>query len=107
MPLIRKLVWSSGYGEGSGLYAEQLADELGAYVDDPVARIGFVWSALLRASRLVVDTGIHSFRSSRAEPFSWLVDNVGFPKGRAPHKVEGSENRRGGQDRDSTRTTHR
>src|SRR3546814_4623161 len=65
MPLIRKLVWSSGYGEGWGLYAEPLADELGAYEDDPVGRIGFVWSALLRASRLVVDTGIHALRWTR------------------------------------------
>jgi uncharacterized protein (DUF885 family) len=88
MPLIRKLVWSSGYGEGWGLYAEQLADELGAYEDDPVGRIGFVWSALLRASRLVVDTGIHALRWSREEAIAWLVDHGGIPKGMATNEVE-------------------
>src|SRR3546814_7226316 len=91
MPLIRKLVWSSGYGEGWGLYAEQLADELGAYEDDPVGRIGFVWSALLRASRLVVDTGIHAFRWSREEAIAWLVDHGGIPKGMATNEVERSD----------------
>ena len=88
MPLIRKLVWSSGYGEGWGLYAEQLADELGAYEDDPVGRIGFVWSALLRASRLVVDTGIHALRWTREEAIAWLVDYGGIPKGMATNEVE-------------------
>lgn len=88
MPLIRKLVWSSGYGEGWGLYAEQLADELGAYENDPIGRIGFVWSALLRASRLVVDTGIHALRWTREEGIAWLVENGGVPKGMATNEVE-------------------
>lgn len=88
MPLIRKIVWSSGYGEGWGLYAEQLADELGLYESDPVGRIGFVWSALLRASRLVVDTGIHALRWTREEAIAWLVDHGGFPKGMATNEVE-------------------
>lgn len=88
MPLIRKIVWSSGYGEGWGLYAEQLADELGMYENDPVGRIGYVWSALLRASRLVVDTGVHAFRWSREAAIAWMVEHGGFPRGMATNEVE-------------------
>src|SRR4029077_6624889 len=50
----------SVFSEGWGLYAEQLAEEAGLYADDR-ARLGAVSSALMRAARLVVDTGLHAF----------------------------------------------
>ena len=57
MPLIRQLLAFNAYSEGWGLYAEQLADELGAYENDPVGRLGYLQSIAFRACRLVVDTG--------------------------------------------------
>ena len=48
---------NNAYSEGWGLYAEQLADELGAYSSDPVGRLGYLQSIAFRACRLVVDTG--------------------------------------------------
>ncbi len=61
-PLLRQLLAFNTYSEGWGLYAEQLADELGAYDDDPVGRLGYLQSIAFRACRLVVDTGIHAKR---------------------------------------------
>ena len=60
MPLIRQLLAFNAYSEGWGLYAEQLADELGAYETDRVGRLGYLQSLAFRACRLVVDTGLHA-----------------------------------------------
>ena len=58
--MIRKSGGSfSGYGEGWALYAEQLADEMGMYDDDPLGRIGYLRFQLFRALRCVADTGLH------------------------------------------------
>jgi uncharacterized protein (DUF885 family) len=48
-----------GHGEGWGLYAERLMDELGAYADDPAGRLGFLSFQMLRAARVVIDIGLH------------------------------------------------
>src|SRR5690606_27203415 len=88
LPLIRTLQWSSGYGEGWALYAEQLADELGMYDDDPSGRIGYVWGALLRAGRLVADTGIHSRRWPRDQAVEWMIEHAATPGGLAVNEVE-------------------
>ncbi len=88
LPLIRKLQWSSGYGEGWALYAEQLADELGMYDDDPSGRIGYVWGALLRAGRLVADTGVHSQRWTRDQAIEWMIEHAATPRGMAVNEVE-------------------
>jgi uncharacterized protein (DUF885 family) len=73
-PLIRQLLAFNAYSEGWGLYAEQLADELGAYENDPVARLGYLQSIAFRACRLVVDTGIHAKRWTREEGVQFFVD---------------------------------
>lgn len=88
LPLIRKLQWSPGYGEGWALYAEQLADELGMYDDDPSGRIGYVWGALLRAGRLVADTGVHNRRWSRNQAVEWMIEHAATPRGLAVNEVE-------------------
>jgi uncharacterized protein (DUF885 family) len=51
-------LWTSGYGEGWALYAEQLMAELG-YLDDPGDYLGLLDSQSLRAARVVLDIGIH------------------------------------------------
>jgi len=74
MPLIRQLLSFNAYSEGWGLYAEQLADELGAYDSDPVARLGYLQSIAFRACRLVVDTGIHAKRWTREQAVRFFVE---------------------------------
>jgi uncharacterized protein (DUF885 family) len=74
MPLARQLLAFNAYSEGWGLYAEQLADELGAYDDDPVGRLGYLQSLAFRACRLVVDTGIHAKRWTREQGVQFLVE---------------------------------
>jgi uncharacterized protein (DUF885 family) len=59
--------YSGGYGEGWAIYAEQLADEVGAFSDDPRGRIGYLQWMLFRMARVVADTGMHAMRWSRAQ----------------------------------------
>lgn len=87
VPSIRTILWSPGYGEGWALYAEQLADELGMYDDDPIARIGYVMTTLLRACRLVADTGVNALRWSREQTIAWMTEN-GIPAPLAVNEVE-------------------
>ena len=79
-PLIRQIIWQSAYGEGWALYAEDLADEMGFYDEDPLGRIGYLQSVLFRAARVVTDTGIHHMRWSREEAVDYLVSVTGQPR---------------------------
>jgi uncharacterized protein (DUF885 family) len=54
----RRMAWCSGHGEGWALYAERLMDELG-YFDDPGEKMGLLDSQSLRATRVVIDIGMH------------------------------------------------
>jgi uncharacterized protein (DUF885 family) len=54
----RSMCWVSGHGEGWALYAERLMDELG-YLADPAERLGFLDGQALRATRVIVDIGMH------------------------------------------------
>ena len=74
MPLIRQMLAFNAYSEGWALYAEQLADELGAFENDPVGRLGYLQSLAFRACRLVVDTGLHAKRWTRAQAVQFFVD---------------------------------
>ena len=74
MPLIRQMLAFNAYSEGWALYAEQLADELGAYDDDRVGRLGYLQSIAFRACRLVVDTGLHAKRWTREQGVQFFVD---------------------------------
>ncbi|MFL6734778.1 MAG: DUF885 domain-containing protein [Sphingomicrobium sp.] len=73
LPLIRTLLAFNAYSEGWALYAEQLADELGAYEGDDLGRLGYLQSIAFRACRLVVDTGLHAKRWSREDAIRWFV----------------------------------
>lgn len=88
LPLIRKIAGFSGYGEGWALYAEQLADEIGMYADDPLGRCGYLSAQLFRAHRCIVDTGIHHYRWTRERAIRQFVDNVGYTPGRSALEVE-------------------
>jgi uncharacterized protein (DUF885 family) len=73
MPLIRTLLAFNAYSEGWALYAEQLADELGVYANQPIWRLGYLQSIAFRACRLVVDTGLHAKRWGREEAIHWFM----------------------------------
>jgi uncharacterized protein (DUF885 family) len=88
LPLIRKTGGFSGYGEGWALYAEQLADELGMYDDDPLGRLGYLKFQLFRANRCVVDTGIHTLKWSREQAIRHFVEQEGEAPGFAAREVE-------------------
>ncbi|HEY2661219.1 MAG TPA: DUF885 family protein [Caulobacteraceae bacterium] len=88
LPLIRKVMWFSAYGEGWALYAEQLADEMGMYDDDPMGRIGYLHDAAFRAVRLVVDSGLHSQRWSREQAVKYYVDAIGDQEATVVTEVE-------------------
>jgi uncharacterized protein (DUF885 family) len=77
MPLIRQLLSFNAYSEGWALYAQQLADELGAYEDDPVGKLGYLQAISFRACRLVVDTGIHAKRWTRQQGVDFFVERNG------------------------------
>jgi uncharacterized protein (DUF885 family) len=74
MPLIRTMLAFNAFSEGWALYAEQLADELGAYETDRVGRLGYLQSLAFRACRLVVDTGLHAKRWTREQGVQFFVD---------------------------------
>jgi uncharacterized protein (DUF885 family) len=61
------------YIEGWGLYAERLADELGLY-RTPAERFGMLDAQAWRASRLIVDSGMHALGWSRQQSIDWLLD---------------------------------
>ena len=88
LPLIRKTMGFSGYAEGWALYAEQLADEMGMYDDDPLGRIGYLKFQLFRAGRCVVDTGIHHLGWSREKAIDYFVALDGDARGFATREVE-------------------
>lgn len=77
LPLIRSILAFNAFSEGWALYAEQLADELGAYDDFKVGRLGYLQSLAFRACRLVVDTGLHHKRWTREEGRRFFIEENG------------------------------
>uniref|UniRef100_UPI001575DF38 DUF885 domain-containing protein n=1 Tax=Sphingomonas bacterium TaxID=1895847 RepID=UPI001575DF38 len=77
LSLFRRIVRFSAYTEGYGLYAQQVADEIGAFDHDPFGQIGYLQSELFRAARIVVDTGLHHKRWSREQAVAWMVEHAG------------------------------
>jgi uncharacterized protein (DUF885 family) len=63
---------AGAYVEGWGLYAERLADELGLYQDDG-ERLGMLDAQAWRASRLIVDSGMHGLGWARQQSIDWLL----------------------------------
>ncbi len=63
--------FNSAYVEGWALYAERLADENGWYDGDLPGRLGFLQLQLLRARRLVADTGLHSLKWTRQQAIDY------------------------------------
>jgi uncharacterized protein (DUF885 family) len=88
IPLIRRFGGYSAYSEGWALYAEQLADELGMFDGRPLERAGMLQSFLFRATRLVVDSGMHAKHWSREQATDYFLRTTGIAKGRGQNEID-------------------
>lgn len=77
LPTFRNILGFTAYVEGWGLYAERVAWELG-FEDDPYDNIGRLQGELMRAVRLVVDTGLHHKRWTREAAIDYMSANTGM-----------------------------
>ena len=75
----RRVLYDTACAEGWGLYSERLADEMGLYSDD-LARMGLFAADSWRASRLVVDTGLHALGWTRQRAVDWMVAHTPIPR---------------------------
>ena len=75
------------FSEGWGLYAEQLAEEAGLYADDR-GLLGSISTSLMRAARLVVDTGLHFYGWSREQALEFMAEHVPMPRGFLASEVD-------------------
>lgn len=87
LPKFRKHSWYTAYGEGWALYAETLGHEMGLF-DDPNAHLGHLQDELLRAVRLVTDTGLHTKRWNREQTMKYMMDNEGVTESEARRATE-------------------
>jgi uncharacterized protein (DUF885 family) len=80
IPLIASMMSFNAFVEGWALYAEQLMDEAGLYANDPMSQLGYLQAQQFRACRLVVDTGLHAMRWTRAQSVQFLTEQTGRGK---------------------------
>ena len=87
VPKFRRFGGYTAYGEGWGLYAEGLGQEMGFY-REPMSEFGMLSTQLWRAIRLVVDTGIHHHRWSRERAIDYFMENGLLSRRDATKEVE-------------------
>lgn len=78
LPALQRQRSITVFSEGWGLYAEDLAGEMGLY-SDTRADLGAVTASLMRAARLVVDTGLHHYGWSRPQALEYFIAHVPMP----------------------------
>jgi uncharacterized protein (DUF885 family) len=87
LPSLRRFDFTNAYVEGWGLYAETLGQQMGFYTD-PWAYYGHLNYAILRANRLVIDTGIHEMGWSIEQGVRWMTEHSSMTEAQAAAEVE-------------------
>lgn len=87
LPEFRKHLGPTAYVEGWALYTERLANEMGLYSGD-LDRIGMLSFDAWRASRLVVDTGLHAKGWSRGQAVAFMRDNTALAENNIENEVD-------------------
>ncbi len=87
LPAFRRHLGTTAYVEGWALYTERLADEMGLYTSD-LDRMGMLSFDSWRAARLVVDTGIHTKRWTRAEAERFFLANTPLAANNVANEVD-------------------
>ena len=87
IPKFMRFGWFGAYGEGWAHYCETLGPEFGLYTD-PYQKMGYLSDQLLRAVRLVIDSGLHTGRLTREEAIAYFLSNVAYDEGSAIAEVE-------------------
>jgi uncharacterized protein (DUF885 family) len=77
LPIMRRDVFFNGYAEGWALYTERLAWEMGLFENDDLGNLGRLHLELLRAVRLVADTGIHAMHWTREQAKAYMAQTLG------------------------------
>lgn len=87
VPFFRRVLPFTAYSEGWALYAERLAWELG-FEKDPLDDLGRLRDEMMRAVRLVVDSGIHYKRWTREQAIAYMMDNTGMAESDVTAEIE-------------------
>lgn len=87
LPIFRRVIPFTAYVEGWALYAERLALE-NQFHPTAFDRLGALIAEVFRATRLVVDTGIHAQRWTREQAIDYMARNTGMPETDVVAEVE-------------------
>jgi uncharacterized protein (DUF885 family) len=87
LPEFRKHLGPTSFFEGWGLYTERLSDEMGLYGGD-LDRIGMLSFDAWRASRLVVDTGMHALGWPRERAIQFMLDHTALAPNNIANEVD-------------------
>lgn len=77
LPDFRRLYYFHAFGEGWGLYTEKLGEEMGMY-RTPYEHFGRLIYEMWRATRLVVDTGMHAKGWTRQQAIDYMTEFTGL-----------------------------
>jgi uncharacterized protein (DUF885 family) len=88
LPDFRRQTGETAYIEGWALYAERLADETLHLYSGPLARYGMLGYQAWRASRLVVDTGMHALHWDRQKALDFLREHTTLPEKEAENEID-------------------